>query len=82
MQARLVEFGEIEVEKERYEHDVVIEAGKVRETQKRVLLSNTWPSWSHALVRRGDDSLGWQSTYCRHADLWALTGDARSRGRG
>ena len=34
MQARLVEFGEIEVEKERYEYDVVIEAGKVRKRKK------------------------------------------------
>lgn len=34
MQARLVEFGEIEVEKERYEHDIVIEAGKVSKRKK------------------------------------------------
>ena len=34
MQVRLIEFGEIEVEKERYEHDVVIEAGKVRKRKK------------------------------------------------
>ena len=34
MQARLVEFGEIEVEKQRYEYDVVIEAGKVRKRKK------------------------------------------------
>jgi hypothetical protein len=34
MQARLVEFGEIEVEKERYDHDVVIEAGIVRKRKK------------------------------------------------
>jgi hypothetical protein len=34
MQARLVEFGEIEIEKQRYDHDVVIEAGKVRKRKK------------------------------------------------
>jgi hypothetical protein len=34
MQARLVEFGEIEVEKQRYDYDVVIEAGKVRKRKK------------------------------------------------
>jgi hypothetical protein len=34
MQVRLVEFGEIEVEKERYDYDVVIEAGKVRKRKK------------------------------------------------
>jgi hypothetical protein len=30
MKARLVKFGEIEVEGERYTHDVVIDGGKVR----------------------------------------------------
>jgi hypothetical protein len=34
MQAKLIEFGEIEVEKERYAYDVVIEAGKVRKRKK------------------------------------------------
>src|ERR1700754_3464707 len=34
MQARLVEFGEIEGEKQRDDHDVVIEAGKVRKRKK------------------------------------------------
>ena len=34
MQARVVEFGEIEVENERYDYDVVIAAGKVRKRKK------------------------------------------------
>jgi hypothetical protein len=34
MKARLVEFGEIEVEKQRYDYDVVIDAGKVRKRKK------------------------------------------------
>ena len=34
MQARLIEFGEIEIEEQRYDHDVVIEAGKVRKRKK------------------------------------------------
>ena len=34
MQARIIEFGEIEVEKQRYDYDVVIEAGKVRKRKK------------------------------------------------
>jgi hypothetical protein len=34
MKARLVEFGEIEVEGKRYTHDVVIEGGKVRKRKK------------------------------------------------
>jgi hypothetical protein len=35
MKARLVKFGEIEVEGKRYTHDVVIEGGKVRKRKKR-----------------------------------------------
>jgi hypothetical protein len=34
MKARLVKFGEIEVEGKRYAHDVVIESGKVRKRKK------------------------------------------------
>jgi len=34
MKARLVKFGEIEVEGTRYTHDVVIEGGKVRKRKK------------------------------------------------
>jgi hypothetical protein len=34
MQARPVKFGEIEVEGERYTHDVVIDGGKVRKRKK------------------------------------------------
>src|SRR5260370_22088740 len=35
MKARLVKFGEIEVEGKRYTHDVVIDGGKVRKRKKR-----------------------------------------------
>src|SRR5262249_59668129 len=34
MKARLVKFGEIEVEGKRYTHDVVIDGGKVRKRRK------------------------------------------------
>jgi hypothetical protein len=34
MQARLIKFGEIEVEGKRYAHDVVIDGGKVRKRKK------------------------------------------------
>jgi hypothetical protein len=34
MQARLIKFGEIEVEGKRYSHDVVIDGGKVRKRKK------------------------------------------------
>ena len=35
MEARLIAFGEIEIDGERYEHDVVIEAGKVSKRAKK-----------------------------------------------
>ena len=35
MQARLIRFGEIEVEGQRYEHDLVIECGEVRKRSKK-----------------------------------------------
>ncbi|HEC22272.1 MAG TPA: hypothetical protein ENI95_05075 [Chloroflexi bacterium] len=35
MQARLIRFGEIEVEGRRYTHDVVIERGEVRKRSKK-----------------------------------------------
>ncbi len=35
MEAKLVAFGEIEIDGERYDHDVVIEAGKVRKRAKK-----------------------------------------------
>jgi hypothetical protein len=34
MKARLVKFGEIEVEGKRYKHDVVIDGGKIRKRKK------------------------------------------------
>jgi hypothetical protein len=34
MKARLIKFGEIEVEGERYRHDVVIDGGKVLKRKK------------------------------------------------
>jgi hypothetical protein len=34
MKARLIAFGEIEVQDERYDYDVVIDAGKVRKRKK------------------------------------------------
>jgi len=36
MEAKLIAFGEIEIEGERYDHDVVIEAGKVSKRAKKV----------------------------------------------
>jgi hypothetical protein len=35
MKARLIAFGEIEIDGERYDHDVVIEAGKVSKRAKK-----------------------------------------------
>jgi hypothetical protein len=36
MKARLVKFGEIEVEGKRYTHDIVIDGGKVAEVEERI----------------------------------------------
>jgi hypothetical protein len=36
MKARLVKFGEIEVEGKRYTHDMVIDGGKVAEAEERI----------------------------------------------
>jgi hypothetical protein len=35
MRARLITFGEIDIDGDRYAHDVVIEAGRVRKRRKR-----------------------------------------------
>ena len=35
MEVKLITFGEIEIDGERYEHDVVIEAGRVRKRAKK-----------------------------------------------
>lgn len=35
MQARLIGFGELEIDGKRYEHDVVIEAGRIRKRKKK-----------------------------------------------
>lgn len=35
MQARFIRFGEIEVEGQRYEHDLVIERGQIRQRSKK-----------------------------------------------
>jgi hypothetical protein len=35
MEAKLIAFGEIEIDGERYDHDVVIEAGKVSKRAKK-----------------------------------------------
>ena len=39
MNANLLGFGEIEVDGERYEHDIVIDAGKVKKRKKSATLS-------------------------------------------
>jgi hypothetical protein len=36
MKANVLRFGEIEVDGERYDHDIVIDAGKVKKRKKRV----------------------------------------------
>jgi hypothetical protein len=36
MKAKVLKFGEIEVDGERYDHDIVIDTGKVKKRKKRV----------------------------------------------
>src|SRR6266700_1675752 len=63
MKARLIRFGEIEVEGKRYTHDVVIDGGKVR---------------THAAFGRGRNSLGRQAAHCRDRRAWRASGNGRS----
>src|SRR6266487_3374263 len=63
MKARLVKFGEVEVEGKRYTHDVVIDGGKVR---------------THAAFGRGRNSLGRQAAHCRDRRPWRASGNGRS----
>ena len=53
MKARVVKFGEIEVEGKRYTHDVMIEGGKVRK-RKKDLLSNFVKSSATRRFGRGE----------------------------
>jgi hypothetical protein len=47
MKARLIKFGEIEVEGKRYTHDVVIDGGKVRKRKKDLPSNSAKSSATH-----------------------------------
>ena len=50
MKARLVKFGEIEVEGKRYTHDVVIDGDKVRKRKKERMQNGVSPHYRHRLL--------------------------------
>ena len=66
VKARLIAFGEIEVQGERYDYDVVIDGGQVRK-RKKVLPSNIES-------RAGTRHCRWARTYRGEAanSSWAL----------
>jgi hypothetical protein len=61
MKARLVRFGEMEVEGERYTHDVVIDGGKSTEKEERTFQTIPRKVRPHAAFGWGKNSLGRQA---------------------
>jgi hypothetical protein len=78
MKARLVKFGEIEGEGERYTHDVVVDGGKVRKRRKgpskqfREKFGHTPPSAGEKIP------LGRQAAHRRDRRSWRASGNGRS----
>ncbi len=78
MQARLVKFGEIEVEGKRYTHDVVIDGGKVRK-RKKGPSKQFREKFGHPPLSAGEEiPLGRQATHCRDRRPWRASGNGRS----
>jgi hypothetical protein len=82
VKARLVKFGEIEVEGTRYTHDVVIDGGQGTETEKRTFQAIPRKVWPHAAFGRGRNPLGRQAAHRRNWRPWRSPGNGRSPGRG
>src|SRR5213075_2716536 len=78
MKARLVKFGEIEVEGKRYTHDVVIDGGKVRKRKKGPSKAIPRKVRPHAAFGWGRNSLGRQAAHCRDRRPWRASGNGRS----
>src|SRR6266704_4739143 len=78
MKARLVKFGEIEVEGKRYTHDVVIDGGKVRK-RKKGPSKQFREKFGHTPLSAGEEiPLGRQATHCRDRRPWRASGNGRS----
>jgi hypothetical protein len=82
MKARLVKFGEIEVEGKRYTRDVVIDGGKVRKRKKGPSKQFREKFGHTPLSARGRNPLGRQAAHCRDRRPWRASGNGRSPGRG
>src|SRR4030095_13488102 len=78
MKARLVRFGEIEVEGRRYTYDVVIDGGKVRKRKKGAFQAIPRKVRPYAAFGRGRNSLGRQAAHCRDWCPWRASGNGRS----
>src|SRR6266481_497409 len=78
MKARLVKFGEIEVEGKHYTHDVVIAGGKVRK-RKKGPSQQFREKFGHTPLSVGEEiPLGRQAAACRNRRPWRTSGNGRS----
>ena len=78
MRARLVKFGEIEVEGKRYTHDVVIDGGKVRK-RKKGPSKEFREKFGHTPLSAGErNSVGRQAAPCRNGSPWRTSCNGRS----
>src|SRR5438874_12698813 len=78
MNARLVKFGEIEVEGKRYTHDVVIDRGKVRKRKKGPSKQFREKFGHTPLSAREEIPLGRQAAHYRDRRAWRASGNGRS----
>ena len=77
MKARLVKFGEIEVEGKRYTHDVVIEGGKVRK-RKKGPSKQFREEFGHTPLSAGEEFPGEASGSSSGWCPWRASGNGRS----
>jgi hypothetical protein len=80
MKAEVLGFGEIELDGERYDHDIVIEAGEVKKRKKGVSLSGRIRT--HPTVGGGGPPLGREAIDCWYWRVWKTADHAGRRGRG
>ena len=78
MKARLIKFGEIEVERTRYSHDVVIDGGKVRKRKKGPSKQFREEFGHTPLSAEEKNSLGRQAAHRRDWRPWCPSGTGRS----
>ena len=82
MKAEVLGFGEIELDGERYDHDIVIQAGEVKKREKGVS-KRFRDEYGHTpTVRRGGHPLGRKAIDRWHGRVWKTADHAGSGGRG